>query len=258
MAVTTTNLVAEWVGKLANGGTGPGLNSPATTTWDAIVGGATYDGAISGVTFDGSTEGWVGDGSSSNPYGLKLNGTDAKVQITGDPMGFSDGSWSWEIWVKTAWDTGLQTLLSTTGGTNSYTALYVYSSGNMYADIADESSNYFNHALGTYSNTTWAHYVMTSAEKGSTVTIYKNGSQYGSTQTCPSGTLTATGWAFGSGGTSFWAKCTIYTVRLYSAALTSQQVSDNYNAGVTAASVDGSGTPTADKTILFSRGLPYA
>jgi hypothetical protein len=244
MAVNTGNLIAEFVGKLAAGGTGPGINDPVTTTWDNIVT-AGEDGSIAGTP----TNPWT----TSAPYALNLASVSGFVMTTTVTQ-TQNGPHSWEFWLKanTA-DTGILSaryiLFSYTGTDENYYPVFyttfngangrplLYGSGNniTYWDSpTDIDDGNYHHVVLTMSNG------LTEAGFDSAV-LYIDGSAQGVYSTGSDYLQTTWSTAFRMGvigGVAGAPLVTLATVRIYSDVLTESEVGANYASGVNAASTD--------------------
>jgi len=240
MALVTANLVAEWVAKLATGSGAPS-NDPLTTTWADNVGSndiTLYQGSGGFAGTDSS--GWDGDGSAGDPYCLVSDGT-ADYGTFASSLVASDADFSLELWLYCPSVTDTNTNL-----------LYCYKGSPYYEGFRcflDQASDRINWAVANGSSVvyaqkneagygSWQHHVLTYNASTNTATSYRNASAggAGSTGFVPN---SATNYLFST--SSGLAGCKVATVRVYSACLSSDDVTANYAAGVTAASTDFTG-----------------
>jgi hypothetical protein len=221
----------------ANGGTGPGINGPLTTTW-TDTSGNNNNGSLSG--FSGSP--WSGAGTLINPYKLAFNGTDL---VNLPNLGISeDKTWTMEAWAVVPsvaqsdmvfvageagpWDVSNYPI-TTLGilwppGTNR---------AGMY--IRDGLSN-TAYPIGPAGNLTdGAIHHLVGVCDGSTATVYLDavaGTPV-SVASLDLAHLNVTATQVGaSGGSQYLWPGAIIAVRLYPFPLTSAQINANYAAGV--------------------------
>jgi hypothetical protein len=264
MAVVTSNLVVEYVGKLAKNGTAPGNNTDPTGTWDAIVGGSGYDGTLSNYGYTTAT-GWAGDGTSGDPYRLENNGTTTTSAVVGcGNTGFASG-WSaitLEAWVRVpATLSGTFPRIIDKSGTSS-TGFAVYlqsssgtiivkfkSSGSTLYDSGPSATDLRNstrHLVVTYDDAD--DYLRAYVDASAAVPVLRTGGgtvEVG-TEALVIGNRSGTNDRPMDGG--------IATVRIYSVALSASQVAENFNSGITASSIDGAAA-TLDRSFLLARGI---
>ncbi len=242
MGVVTDNLVAEWVAKLATG-SGPGINSPLTTTWADNIGSndiTLYQGSGGFAGTDSS--GWDGDGSAGDPYCLVSDGTSDYGTFASSPI-TSDADFSIELWLYCPSSTGTNTnLLYCYKGSPAYEGFRCYlsaatnrttwalanGSGVVYADVSGDGYG------------SWQHHVITYNASTDTVRAYRN-STGGSTRSTGFVPNSATNYLFST--SAGLAGCKVATLRVYSACLSPAEVAANYAAGVLASSLDAAGVP---------------
>jgi len=260
MAVTSHDLVAEYVGSLANAGTAQGTNAPYISTWDNLCG--TYDGALSGFTPDASS-GWAGAGSAGDPYRLVFAGTDDVV--TPSLWGVSsDLIFTYEAWVNIGAVTATQVIVAegSTAAGGAYTSLrlvtgasYVYASLALYDSLGGSS---LRQSSGTTVASGIHHFVGTCDATNSA--IYMDGSIIG---TDAAHSMSAANFAtidsanLGArqkAGLSVYLTAGLCTARIYNAKLTGAEVSANYAAGVLAYASSG-GAPATWSGIRVTRHI---
>jgi hypothetical protein len=243
MAVVTSGLVAEYVGKLAKLGTGPNDNADATNraTWTPTVGGKNAALTMSG-TWD-ATSGWAGAGSAADPYRLQFDGVNDYGAIALDTYLYDpDVGFTLEVWI-THPDAGVESAMIL-GGQDSGTArqqLWIdYSGAEPWAQfvVINNTSNLYtaggttpyvddgaiHHIVATFDGTTMRCYVDSNVSATTATPTVTHGA------TTPMIRLSSTG-VFKNHGS-------IITFRAYSDALSDAEVLANYNAGVLAASTD--------------------
>ena len=235
MAITTANLVAEWHGSYATG-TGPNSNGAAATrdTWVDICG--VYDLTASGCAWSAGNGEWAGAGTAGDPYCFISDGVDAKFtkMFTHDNPINLDGAWTIEMWaypVDKDSDKSLISLWDDDGNSNIFTRSITTTGyfNYYYNDAAANASSNTSTARGDITGA-WKHLVVTYASE--TLAVYVNG-------TAGSGASFA-GWAdpwtASIDTVEIASSCShrISVVRMYSAELSSGDVTNNYNAGILA------------------------
>lgn len=233
--VVTSGLVAEYVGKLANGGVSQGTNSPAVSTWDDLKG--SLDLAVTGAAYTES-DGWAGTGAAGSPYRFVLDGGTHIYKTT---TAVRDESLTVEAWVKPSSSTMASTapILQNRG----------YASDGW--QLAQNATTQYAFRFSWYNGSTWqlgndvtlsnAWYHVVAVKDGTSVQMYLNGSASGAP-------------AVGSGTISFAADDLldigrlavnssyfigeIAAVRYYSRALSAAEVAQNYAAGILANSIE--------------------
>ena len=247
MAVVTGNLIAEFVGKLADGGTSPGHNDGTpTSTWDNIVT-AGEDGALSNFAYSTSS-GWAGDGSVGDPYRLCFD-VDANVLTTVSET--ESGAHSWEFWLRaTTVDTGLQDaqrVLFSHAAEWEWQPIFAtqYMTGRPIYYAGSDNYRYFNAPTIDIEDGNFHHWVVTipgSAHADiESCLLYIDGVGQGAGSTYDGSDFRAWGSAFRIGrGDSNQSSVLagIATIRVYSDVLSPEEVTQNLNAGVLAASTD--------------------
>jgi len=226
MAVTTDGLVHEYVGKL-NAHTS--YNSGATS-WHDLV------GSSDGTLTTGSGGGWIGDGSAGSPYALHSELATPSYSSFTNGTTWRQTSFSMEMWVYlAATNVANQSLfLHKNNGVSGFT---LYIGGNaIYAntEIYNGDWRYADFPTGTSLVTTWRHLVLT--YNG---TIFRTYTDTGAGATYTGSYTVNTTNAIGFGGADFGVHGSFATLRWYNKALSTGEISDNFNAGVTAASTDG-------------------
>lgn len=99
LGIVTSGLIAEYVGKLAKGGTAPGDNADAGTraTWDNLVG--TPDGSLAGSWAYTAANGWAGSGTDADPYRLEF-GASSNDYVASTADATQAGGHTWEAWLR--------------------------------------------------------------------------------------------------------------------------------------------------------------
>jgi len=243
MAVRTTDLVAEWVAKLATG-SGPGTNDPQVTTWVDNVG--SFDGTLTGFGYTQSS-GWAGAGTTGDPYCLVFSGDNDYVDCGDIGDGFSDYNFSIECWLSAgtpASNTGHPWSYKNTANDSTRLDLLIDPSAverfYMYNDAG--TSDYNTLELPT---TGWHHVVCLMPIGDANGHVYVDGSLQAS-YVAMSGAMTLDKflmgalWFIGPAVAQFY-EGKLATVRAYSSAMSADEIAANYAAGVTAASTDSAG-----------------
>jgi type II secretory pathway pseudopilin PulG len=217
----------------ANGGNGPGINSPITTTW-ADTSGNSKNSTLQ--NFSGSP--WSGAGTTSNPYNLTLSSTTQKISVPSFTI-VGSKNFTYESWFKTsdasatnriligedaAGGAPLITLMLASGG---QPTLFWWGPG-WSADAAIFGLN-----GGAKNDGAWHHAIATA--DGTRIRLYVdnveqsdgNGS-YNLASASATGTTQTTVGAYGSGA---YFPGSIAVTRIYPFGLTAAQVAANYNAG---------------------------
>ena len=240
MALVTANLVAEWVAKRATGSGAPS-NDPLTTTWADNVGSndiTLYQGSGGFAGTDSS--GWDGDGSAGDPYCLVSDGT-ADYGTFASSWVTSDADFSIELWLycPSATATNTDLFYGISGDTYQGARGYLSSATDYFTWAIGSGSNYAYASVSSAGHGSWQHHVLTYNAATNSATPYRNGSA-GSSASTAFAPFTGTCYLFETG--SMLAGCKVATMRVYSACLSVDDVTANYNAGVTAASTDSSAT----------------
>jgi hypothetical protein len=238
MAVVTANLVAEWVGKLAKTGTLPGNNADPTSTWDDLKG--VHDATVSNTSTWTTARGWAGDGTAGDPYRLVNNGTNMTATPT-DNADLNSASFSVEAWVNLIGTVAnTQSIFNCRGddGTAKKGYALIFTTNQNFASLGIGNGTAYTYVASAGSLLTGFHHVVFTYD-GSYVTPYINGSAQAAT--AYSTFVPKTGSQLGlliSPSAYDRLNGAVPTVRVYSSALSSAEVSANYAAGVTAASTD--------------------
>jgi hypothetical protein len=268
MALITDGLIAEFFGGLANGGTAPPTTPTSPTTWDCLTT-STYDGVLTNFPAPlTSSEGWVGDGTTGSPYALQVrsgaSGADNGVAI-GNSTALLSGlsAFSIDTWFnapasvastnprivdKSASSLGFSVYLSNSSG---YIAVQFKASGASFVDT--------NFGMGTDCRGA-THYICTTySDADDTLHLYLDGSaNHWTAAVTGGGTVQVGSDTACIGNRSYdYARAWdgwISTVRFYNKQLSASEIADNYNAGVTASSVDGAAA-TLDRSFLLARGI---
>lgn len=250
MAVVTDSLIAEWVGKLAKTGTAPGNNADPTSTWDDLKG--THDGTITNGSTWTAAHGWAGAGTTGDPYRLVNDGAYPTTTVA-DQTDLNSSVFSIEAWVNlTAVNATLnQSVFNCRGDTGTlhqgYSLAFLATQDYPKLGIGNGTAYTYVAAAGSCL-TGWHHVVF--VYNGSTVTPYFDGSGQSPTSYSTYAPKTGTSVCLLiSPGAFDKLNGSVPTVRVYSDALTSGEVAQNYAAGILAASTDAAG-PTLTTTAI--------
>jgi hypothetical protein len=173
----------------------------------------------------------------TNPY-FSYNGTNSQVSIADNALlEPGSGNWTMETWVYLGNNSGSKVVLGkfNNGGVSSAVSYSVRVTGsNIYAQMGDGTGSYVNSTAYTLPLTTWKQVVYvwkTGATK--TLETYINGVSIGSVNHTLSSLLNAVNplylGSYNGGEYSQWMNGRTGVIRLYSTALTSAEVLQNYN-----------------------------
>ena len=244
MALTTANLVLEYVGKRAAGAT-PGINSPLTTTWNDNVGSndaTLYTGA--GGYAGTVNSGWAGTGTAADPYRLVSDGTTDYCTLAAIPSPVAtDHDFSIEMWTLVPGVVSANTILFRHRVTSYYGfAFYVEQTADEMSFSLGKGSTpytYIGTARPAYSATP-LHHVVTYNAAADILNFYRSGEKRTSdTSAAFSPETSGTPTLGGVTGSSGEGPSGICTLRVYSSCLSQTDITNNYDAGVLAASTDG-------------------
>ena len=218
-ASVTSNLVAYYNPDLTSSYPGTG-----TTLFD--ISGNGLNGTMSNITY-------------TDPY-FTYNGTSSQVNIPDNALlEPGSGSWTMEAWAYLSnTGAGAKTILGKFdpgGGAQDVSYSMRISTANAYAQMGDGTGAYVDSISYTLTINTWTHivYVWTN---GATKTLqtYINGTSIGSVSHTLSSILNTPSnlylGSYNGGEYSQWMNGRIGITRLYNAALTTAQVSQNFNA----------------------------
>ena len=218
-ASVTSNLVAYYNPDLTSSYPGTG-----TTLFD--ISGNGLNGTMSNITY-------------TDPY-FTYNGTSSQVNIPDNALlEPGSGSWTMEAWAYLSnTGAGAKTILGKFdpgGGAQDVSYSMRISTANAYAQMGDGTGAYVDSTSYTLTINTWTHivYVWTN---GATKTLqtYINGTSIGSVSHTLSSILNTPSnlylGSYNGGEYSQWMNGRIGITRLYNAALTTAQVSQNFNA----------------------------
>ena len=218
-ASVTSNLVAYYNPDLTSSYPGTG-----TTLFD--ISGNGLNGTMSNITY-------------TDPY-FTYNGTSSQVNIPDNALlEPGSGSWTMEAWAYLSnTGAGAKTILGKFdpgGGAQDVSYSMRISTANAYAQMGDGTGAYVDSTSYTLTINTWTHivYVWTN---GATKTLqtYINGTSIGSVNHSLSSILNTPSnlylGSYNGGEYSQWMNGRIGITRLYNAALTTAQVSQNFNA----------------------------
>ena len=218
-ASVTSNLVAYYNPDLTSSYPGTG-----TTLFD--ISGNGLNGTMSNITY-------------TDPY-FTYNGTSSQVNIPDNALlEPGSGSWTMEAWAYLSnTGAGAKTILGKFdpgGGSQDVSYSMRISTANAFAQFGDGTGAYVDSTSYTLTINTWTHivYVWTN---GATKTLqaYINGTSIGSVSHTLSSILNTPSnlylGSYNGGEYSQWMNGRIGITRLYNAALTTAQVSQNFNA----------------------------
>jgi hypothetical protein len=214
----STNLVAYYNPDLTSSYPGTG-----TTLFD--ISGNGLNGTMSNITY-------------TDPY-FAYNGTSSQVNIPDNALlEPGSGSWTMEAWVYLSNSSVNRVILGKFdpgGGSNDVSYSMRITSANAYAQMGDGAGSYVNSTLYTLPFNTWKQIVYV-WKNGATKTLetFVNGSSIGSVNHSLNSILNTPAnlyiGSYNGGEFDQWMNGRIGIVRLYNAALTAGQVSQNFNA----------------------------
>ena len=233
----TPGAIVELHGAKANGGTGPGVNGPLTTTWFDTSGNSS-SGTLN--SFAGNTsDGWAGSGISADPYMLVFDGVNSYVSLPS--LAASAGvAFSYETWVKfTSTAAGLNIISEGgSGGSNPFVQLNTGvggADGKIRIQMRNNSGTATNVAsAANYNDGNWHHAV--GCFGGTNMHLYVDGAEVGTSVAAPAGPYTENQTRVGTRGyttPAFYFAGSIAAARIYPFALSPTQVAANYAAGRT-------------------------
>lgn len=226
----TPGAVLELHAAKANGGSGPGINSPLTTTW-ADTSGNGNNGTL--TNFAGSP--WSGVGTSSNPYGLVFDAaTTCTVSYAPTNTFSTPGNMigTAEMWVmKPVSDFANTRVFWREWGPTSNEASSLVINGNTGQGrlvIRTETTQYNIGSIGPNLGDGYWHHLV-GVVNGTTGYFYADGALIAQ-QALPPGTLITTkgNVGYANGG---YLVGSVTVMRIYPFSLTASQVTTNYNTG---------------------------
>lgn len=255
MGIVTDGLVAEYVIRLAKGGTAPGNNSDPTTTLHDLVGG--HHGTLGTFAWNASS-GYAGSGTAADPYRLVMNGdgTDnvsAALDVVKD-AGTKGFTFEARMYVPASAPAGVQMAVCQMDNVSSpyQTAWLGFYSGHSSAVLYYRPAN-GSAAIADGPTLTWGsglHDIAGTFENATNgMKVYVDGSNSGATNRTPATPTNVDSYDLSLGGLhdgSDWSypyTGAFVAVRIYDRPLTAAEVEQNYNAGVLAASVDSAARP---------------
>ena len=201
-------------------GTAPGTNSPQVSTWTDLSGNANH-GTLKNISYD-ATSGWIGSGTESDPYMLKLDGSNDYVDLgTGSTINLSSEV-TLEYWMKGLTSTSSTVLFGKNSATGYYTSV-----DNGY--IRFFTGNISMSATATI-NDGGVYHVVAMRDSAGNKRIYINGSAAG-TGSGPMYDNASDKATLGGMTTWGYSNVAFATLRIYNRALTSTEVTQNYEAG---------------------------
>jgi hypothetical protein len=216
--VTTSNLVLYY------DPSNPSSYSGSGNTINSLVS-PNLSGTMSNITF-------------TSPY-FSYNGSSSQISVADNALlEPGSGDWTMEAWVYLSNSSGSKVILgkfNNGGGSNDVSYSMRISNASAFAQMGDGLGNFINSTSHTMTLNTWTHiaYVWKNVASNSLET-YINGTSIGSVSHSLGSLLNATNplyiGSYNGGEYSQWMNGRIGISRLYSAALTSAQVLQNYNA----------------------------
>ena len=233
----TPGAVLELHAARANGGTGPGINSPPTTTWTDTSGNGN-GGTLHNFAYTAAS-GWAGTGAAGDPYRLVEDGIDDYVGL---PFLNATGGkvFSLEAWVYTPASapgnyifavgemgpTVTTYPLATLGVQNASGRAFIY-----YRDSA--SHTIYTYGPGTVNICDAGLHHLVATSDGTTVYVWMDGVR-GISGTPPSVATVMNASRVGEGANNQYPWLgSIAAARIYPFSLTAAQVAQNYAAGPT-------------------------
>jgi hypothetical protein len=202
---------------------------------------ASYSGSGSTINNLASTSlsGTMSNITHTSPY-FSYNGSSSQITVADNALlEPGSGNWTMEAWVYLAnTGAGSKTILGKFdpgGGSQDVSYSMRISNANVYAQMGDGTGSYINSTSYTLSQNTWTHVVHV-WKNGATKTLetFINGSSIGTFNHALSSLLNTSAnlyiGSYNNGEYAQWMNGRIGVTRLYSAALTSAEVLQNYNA----------------------------
>jgi hypothetical protein len=257
MAIVTDGLVAHYRASKAKNGTAPGNNTDPTGTWDDLL--ESHDGSLSTFAYT-SSSGWVGDGSAGSLYALQFDGSNDIVNCGGAGDWNTPSALTLEGWVYIPASNGSSypRIVDKCDGSSNGFSLYIQgSSANIGTKTKVGSTVYDQTFTATALSVGWHHVVMTYDDADDYLRAYVDGSAYGNAIKTGGGTITTSSVALCIGNRASdsarpWYGA-IAAVRVYNRALSSSEVSQNYNEGVNGgAPIPAAGTAAASSSASAS------
>jgi hypothetical protein len=223
----------------------PKFATPASVTSNLVLwydpdNAVSYPGSGTTVTNLANTSlpGTMSNITYTDPY-FSYNGTSSQVTVADNALlepGTSD--WTMEAWVYISTTSGTKTVLgkfNNGGGSNAVSYSIRISGASVFAQMGDGSGSYVNSTSYTLPVNTWTQLVYVwKAGATKTLEAFVNGTSIGVVTHGLSSLLNASNplylGSYNGGEYSQWMAGRIGITRLYSAALTSSQVLQNYNA----------------------------
>lgn len=198
-----------------------------------------YSGSGSTITnlANTSLSGTMSNITYTSPY-FSYNGTNSQISIADNALlEPGSGNWTMEAWVYLSNNSGGKVILGKfdNGGAAADVSYSMrISNSNVFAQMGDGTGAFINSTSYTLTLNTWTHVIYV-WKNGSTKTLetYINGSSIGSLNHNLNSLLNSTNplyiGSYNNGEYSQWMNGRIGITRLYNTALTSSQVSQNYN-----------------------------
>jgi len=218
----------------------PANVTPNLVLWYDPDNSVSYPGSGTTVTNLANTSlaGTMSNITYTDPY-FSYNGTNSQVSVADNALlepGTSD--WTMEAWVYLSNNTGSKCVLgkfNNGGGSNAVSYSIRISGSNLFAQMGDGSGSYVNSTSYTLPLNTWTQVVYVwKAGATKTLETFINGASIGVVTHSLSSLLNSSNplylGSYNGGEYSQWMAGRIGITRLYSAALTSSQVLQNYNA----------------------------
>ncbi len=218
----------------------PSIVTSNLVLWYDPSNSVSYPGSGSTITNLASTSlsGTMSNITYTNPY-FAYNGSSSQISVADNALlEPGSGDWTMEAWVYLSNSSGGKVILgkfNNGGGSDDVSYSMRISNANAFAQMGDGLGNYINSTSYTLPLNTWTHvtYVWKNVASNSLET-YINGTSIGNVSHSLGSILNATNplyiGSYNGGEYSQWMNGRIGITRLYSTALTSAQVLQNYNA----------------------------
>jgi len=241
MGIVQGNLSLYLEAALANGGVGPGLNSPLTTTFKDLSG-LGNNGTLTNFGFT-TASGWAGSGTSADPYRLVFDGTNDYVAVP-TLHACDDKIFSYEFWfMRSGAPSAIGALASEANSASAnlypYTLPYIFTDGTPRLQVKDAAGTQVQ-IICTVNvcDGAWHHIVGTA--DGTYMYLYVDGVLKGGPTALPSGALGPTGWttvgalrANSTPGFWYYLSGGVAVARIYDRTLSAAEVATNTAAGYT-------------------------
>jgi len=194
MGIVQGNLSLYLEAALANGGVGPGLNSPLTTTFKDLSG-LGNNGTLTNFGFT-TASGWAGSGTSADPYRLVFDGTNDYVAVPTlhacDDKVFTYEAWFMRSGAPSATGDVVGEANSASSNTYPYARIYIGTDGKPHLIVVDANVASVNIG-GPASVCDGAPHHVVGTGDGTYARLYVDGALVAGPTALPPGSM-ATGW----------------------------------------------------------------